>query len=36
MVDAISLGIDVCVDLIVAASESLTRALAPAEPGVRR
>jgi cytidylate kinase len=30
MIDAISLGVDVCVDLIVAASESLTRAAAPA------
>jgi cytidylate kinase len=30
MIDAISLGIDVCVDLIVAASESLTRAPVPA------
>jgi cytidylate kinase len=30
MIDAISLGVDVCVDLIVAASESLTRDRAPA------
>ena len=30
MIDAISLGVDVCVDLIVAASESLTRASAAA------
>lgn len=30
MIDAISLGVDVCVDLVVAASESLTRALVPA------
>jgi len=29
-IDAIKLGVDVCVDLIVAASESLTRATAPA------
>jgi len=32
MIDAISLGADVCVDLIVAASESLTREPAPAGP----
>jgi cytidylate kinase len=32
MIDAISLGVDVCVDLIVAASESLTRAPLPAAP----
>ena len=32
MIDAISLGVDVCVDLIVAASESLTRAPVPAGP----
>jgi cytidylate kinase len=32
MIDAISLGVDVCVDLIVAASESLTREPAPAGP----
>jgi cytidylate kinase len=32
MIDAVSLGVDVCVDLIVAASESLTRAPEPAEP----
>ena len=30
MIDAIALGVDVCVDLIVAASESLTRDRAPA------
>ena len=30
MIDAISLGVDVCVDLIVAASESLTRVPVPA------
>jgi hypothetical protein len=30
MIDAISLGVDVCVDLIVAASESLARAPAQA------
>jgi cytidylate kinase len=30
MIDAISLGVDVCVDLVVAASESLTRGLAAA------
>jgi cytidylate kinase len=30
MIDAISLGVDVCVDLIVAASESLTRGAIPA------
>jgi cytidylate kinase len=36
MIDAISLGVDVCVDLIVAASESLTRAPVPAGAGVRR
>jgi cytidylate kinase len=28
MIDAISLGVDICVDLIVAASKSLTRASA--------
>jgi cytidylate kinase len=31
MIDAVSLGVDVCVDLIVAASEALTREPAPAE-----
>jgi cytidylate kinase len=30
MIDALSLGVDVCVDLIVAASESLSRATVPA------
>ena len=29
MIDAVSLGVDVCVDLIVAASESFVRAAAP-------
>jgi cytidylate kinase len=32
MIDAISLGVDVCVDLIVAASESLARAHVEARP----
>jgi cytidylate kinase len=32
MIDAVSLGVDVCVDLIVAASESLTRASPRARP----
>jgi cytidylate kinase len=32
MIDAISLGVDVCVDLIVAASESMTRDPAPVVP----
>jgi cytidylate kinase len=32
MIDAISLGVDVCVDLIVAASESLARAQLEARP----
>jgi cytidylate kinase len=32
MIDAVSLGVDVCVDLVVAASESLFRASAPALP----
>ncbi len=32
MIDAISLGVDVCVDLIVAASESYARASVPARP----
>jgi hypothetical protein len=32
MIDAVSLGIDVCVDLIVAASESLARDPLPAAP----
>jgi len=32
MIDAISLGVEVCVDLIVAASESLTRHPAPTAP----
>ncbi len=32
MIDAVSLGVDVCVELIVAASESLTRAPVPARP----
>ena len=32
MIDAISLGVDVCVDLIVAASESLSRHAAPRSP----
>jgi cytidylate kinase len=32
MIDAISLGVDVCVDLIVAASESVTRQLVPTGP----
>jgi cytidylate kinase len=35
MIDAISLGVDVCVDLIVAASESLTRDPVSAAAGVR-
>ena len=33
MIDAISLGVDVCVDVIVAASESLARDPVPAAPG---
>jgi cytidylate kinase len=33
MIDAVSLGVEVCVDLIVAASESLTRASGPREAG---
>lgn len=32
MIDAISLGVDVCVDLIVAASESMTRRPTPTTP----
>jgi cytidylate kinase len=32
MIDAISLGVDVCVDVIVAASESLARDPVPAVP----
>lgn len=35
MIDAISLGVDDCVDLIVAASESLTRDPVPAARGVK-
>lgn len=34
MIDAVSLGVDVCVDLIVAASDSFTRNLSP-EPNVK-
>jgi cytidylate kinase len=33
MIDAVSLGVDVCVDLIVAASESLTRVARSRAPG---
>jgi cytidylate kinase len=36
MIDAISLGVDVCVDLIVAASESLTRSRPAAAAGTTR
>ena len=36
MIDAVSLGVDVCVDLIVAASESLVRARVSPTPDVRR
>jgi hypothetical protein len=33
MIDAISLGVEACVELIVAASESLARVHAPAGAG---
>jgi cytidylate kinase len=35
MVDAVSLGVDACVELVVAASESLARAATPSDAGVR-
>jgi cytidylate kinase len=35
MVDAVSLGVDACVELVVAASESLVRAATPSDAGVR-